>query len=98
MHKKYVKDGLVCMTVSVDQPEDRDKALQFLKAKGATFPNYFLNEEEAKVWQDHWDVNGPPAVFIYGRDGKLARRFVNDANNSYEYADVDKFMQKFLPK
>jgi len=46
MHKKYGKDGLVCMSVSVDQLDDKDKAHKFLKSKGATFANYLLDEED----------------------------------------------------
>jgi len=97
MHKKHGKDGVVCMSVSVDLVEDKDKALKFLRAKGATFANYLL-DDETQVWQDHWDLSGPPAVLVYGRDGKLARRFVNDANGQYTYADVEKFVQKLLNK
>jgi hypothetical protein len=98
MHKKYAKNGLVCMSVSVDLVDDKDKAHKFLKSKGATFANYLLDEEETKVWQDHWDMGGPPAVFVYGRDGKIARRFVNDADNTFTYADVEKYVKTLLPK
>jgi len=96
MHKKYAKAGLVCMSLSVDQVEDRAKALKFLQAKGATFANYLL-DEEPKIWQDHWDLAGPPVVLVYGSDGQLARRFVNDATSEYTYADVEKLVQKLLP-
>jgi len=97
MHKKYAKDGLVCISLSVDQLENKGRALKFLQAKGATFANYLL-DEEVQVWQEQWDVAGPPAVIVYGADGKLARRFVNDATTEYTYADVEKLVQKLMAK
>jgi hypothetical protein len=42
-------------------------------------------------------MGGPPAAFVYGRDGKLARRFVNDAESSFTYADIEKFVKTLLP-
>ena len=69
--------------------------------RGPTRPpreSYLLDEEDTKVWQDHWDMGGPPAVFVYGRDGKLARRFVNDFQNTFTYADVEKYVKTLLPR
>jgi thiol-disulfide isomerase/thioredoxin len=101
LHRKYGKDGVVCVSVSVDEPDDREahaRALKFLKAKGAAFPNYLV-DEKAAVWQDHFDINGPPAVFVYGPDGALAGRFDhNDVNKSYSYADVEKLVRKVLSR
>src|SRR5262245_34541033 len=44
-HKKYAEKGLVCVSVSMDKMSnpkayDKDKVLEFLKDKGATFPNF----------------------------------------------------------
>jgi hypothetical protein len=92
---------VVCVSVSVDEPDDakaRVRALEFLKAKGAAFPNYLL-DENAQVWQDHFDINGPPAVFVYGRDGSLAGRFDhNDVNKQYTYRDVETLVRKVLSR
>ncbi len=101
LHRKYAGSGVVCVSVSVDEPDDakaRERALAFLKAKGATFPNYLI-DEKAQVWQDHFDINGPPAVFVYGRDGSLAGRFDhNDVNKQYTYADVEKCVRGALAR
>jgi hypothetical protein len=36
MHKKYAKDGVVVMTVSVDDLDSKGAALEFLKKQKAT--------------------------------------------------------------
>jgi hypothetical protein len=96
MHKKYARDGLVCVSVSVDDPDNKDAALKFLRAKNATFANYLL-DEDAGVWQSEWKFKGPPAVQVYGRDGKLVRQFDNDDPDSqYTYEDVEHLVQKLL--
>lgn len=95
LHKKYAKDGLLCMSVSLDDTEKRDIALAFLKSKQATFPNYLLDEGE-KGW-DKLDIKSIPAVFVFGRDGKLARRFTgDDPDNQFTYADVESFVNALL--
>jgi thiol-disulfide isomerase/thioredoxin len=96
LHRRFAKAGLVCVSVSLDEAEKQAAPLKFLKAKGATFPNYLL-DEPADTWQKIFDINGPPAVFVYQRDGKLARRFdYNDPDKQYTYADVQKLVQKLL--
>jgi thiol-disulfide isomerase/thioredoxin len=44
LHEKHAKDGLVCMSLCVDNQEDRPAALKFLKARKATFAIYFFEE------------------------------------------------------
>jgi thiol-disulfide isomerase/thioredoxin len=96
LHRRYAAAGLVCVSVSLDDADKQAAPLKFLKAKGATFPNYLL-DEPAGTWQKIFDINGPPAVFVYQRDGKLARRFDhNDPDKQYTYADVQKLVQKLL--
>ena len=96
LHHKYAKDGMTAVSLSLDPVEDKGKALKFLQEKNAAFPNYLL-DEDAKIWQEHFDIYGQPAVMVYGTDGKLAGRFDhNDANKQYTYDDVEKLVQKLL--
>jgi hypothetical protein len=88
MHEKYAKKGLVCMSISVDDVDDQDRTLTFLKKQKATFANYLL-DEPAKVWKDYFDIVGPPTVLVYDRSGKLAGKFD-------DYADVEKLVEKLL--
>jgi thiol-disulfide isomerase/thioredoxin len=96
LHREHAGDGLVCVSVSVDEPSAREDALKFLRSKGATFPNYLL-DEKSEVWQERWRLKGVPAVFVYGRDGKLARKFTNDdPDDQFTYGDVRKFVEGLL--
>ncbi|VTS01280.1 TlpA disulfide reductase family protein [Tuwongella immobilis] len=98
LHRQRAADGLVCVSVSVDDPEDKDKALAFLTKQGAGFFNILL-DEKYEVWQDHYTVAAVPMVVVYGKDGKLARTFsYDDPKNQFEYADVEKFIGTLLPK
>jgi hypothetical protein len=89
MHERLAKDGLVCMSVSVDQLEDQPAVLAFLQKQNATFANFLL-DEESKVWQDYWDFGGPPAVFVFDRAGKKVGIYMTD------YADVERLVRKLL--
>jgi hypothetical protein len=93
MHEKYAKQGVVCMSVSVDLKEDYEAALKFLQKQKATFANFLLDEKQ-KVWQDHFSIIGPPAVFVYDRDGKVTP--FNNNDKEYTYADVEKLVKKLL--
>jgi hypothetical protein len=93
MHHKYAKDGLVCVSVTVDDKDDRDKCLAFLKLQQATFPNYLL-DEPAEVWQPKLDASAPPTVFVYGRDGKQVKKFTTE--EPFTYADVEKVVAPLL--
>jgi hypothetical protein len=96
MHERYAPDGLVCASVSVDEVDDKERVLTFLKSKKATFANYLL-DETAEVWQNEWQLTAPPAVLVYGRNGKLDRKFDNeDPQNPFDYADVEPLVRKLL--
>jgi hypothetical protein len=93
MHHKYAKDGLVCISVSVDETENGPKALAFLNKQGATFANYLV-DEPTEVWQKKLDVGYPPSVIVFGRDGKRVKKFT--ADESFTYEDVAKVVEPLL--
>src|SRR4051812_42428760 len=95
MHQRYAKDGVACLSVTVDEMDQREAALKFLKAKGAAFPNYLLDEDIA-VWQAKWAIMGPPAVFVFDRTGKQAGKFDSDSSKDSPYTEVEKLVKKLL--
>jgi len=99
LHQKYGSGGLVCMSVSVDVPENQEKALAFLKKAKATFPNYRLDEEEA-VWPEKLLLAGVPAVYVFDRDGRRVKKFTNDdPDNQFDYEkDVLPLVGKLMEK
>ncbi len=98
LHRKYAADGVACMSVSIDDAEDQEAALKFLKSKGATFANFLVAEENSQ-WKKKWAIGGVPVVFVYGRDGKLAKRFDNsNPDSQFTYNDVTKFVEGLLAR
>ena len=96
LHEQFAKDGLVCMSMSVDEREDSAAALTFLKGRQASFAN-FLIDEPAQVWQNHFSLKGVPAVFIWDRTGKQVARFDgDDPDNQFTYDQVEKKVAELL--
>lgn len=97
LHDKYASGGLVCMSVSVDLPENEGKALAFLKKSKATFPNYRLDEEES-VWPEKLLLSGVPAVYVFDREGRRVKKFTqDDPDNQFDYAkDVVPLVGKLM--
>lgn len=69
---KHAKDGVVFISLTVDEPEDKDKALDFLKKNKATFQNFILEDKDRneKPGDDKLYHSAPPIVHVFGRDGK----------------------------
>jgi hypothetical protein len=51
-------------------------------------------DESVETWQKKLGIDGMPAVFVYGRDGKVIKKFTDD----FEYKDVEKVVQELLKK
>ena len=97
MQNKYGKDGVVAMSVSLDDPNEKDnkhKVLKFLESQKATFSNFIL-DEKPEYWQEKLKIDGPPCVFVFNREGGIARKF---AEIKVDYADVEKVVVELLKK
>lgn len=102
LHQQYSGKGLVCMSVALD-PAEEDKEgtpppgiKKFLVKQKAAFANYWLNEEP-KVWQERWHIQGPPAVFVFDRQGRRAARFDSeDPDKPLKYEAVKKLIADLL--
>jgi thiol-disulfide isomerase/thioredoxin len=93
MHKKYVKDGLAAITVSVDEdansPEVQAEALKFLRKVNAAFDNVILDEKPA-FWQEKLRFGTVPCVFVFDRQGKW-RQYKDTP-----YAEIEKVVVELL--
>jgi hypothetical protein len=97
MHKKYGKDGLAALSVSLDDPADREargRVQKFLEKQGATFTNLLL-DEKPEEWQKQLKIDGPPCVYVFNRDGSTALKQSGDDVN---YEKVEKEVAKLLGK
>jgi len=85
--------------LSLDDPTDKAavaEAERFLKEKKATFTNVLLDENFGEGF-DKLNINGIPAVFIFGPDGKEVKRFtMDDPNNQFTYDEVEKAVAHLL--
>ena len=75
MHSKYSPQGLVTITVSLDQikkdPEIKQKVLQHLHKAGAKTINVILDEDFEFVMKK-LRCDGLPCAFVFNRQGKWA--------------------------
>jgi thiol-disulfide isomerase/thioredoxin len=94
LHKDRAGDGVVCISVTVDDSEDSEKALKFLNQQRASFSNYLLDAPAAD-YQKEFGFEAVPCVLVYDKDGKLAQRFTN-SKKEFTYADVRKVVEPLL--
>lgn len=108
LHQKY-KGKIVCVSLNVDyagikkKPPSyfRPEVEKFLKSKKATIRNYMSTTESDEVLEAV-DVFSIPAVFVYGKDGKLAKKFDDSLfkpgkEDAFTYkADIVPFVDKLV--
>ena len=94
MHNKYAKDDFAAVSVSLDDPKDEkacERVLEFLRKQKAAFTNLIL-DEKSEVWQQKLKFDGPPCVFVFGRDGKSKQY------TSPDYAEIEKYVAELMKK
>lgn len=78
LHQKYADKGLTCMSVSMDKggpPEGytKDKVLDFLTKKGATFPNFIVaqpREDDERIGKFFGEFGPIPYMTMFDKAGK----------------------------
>src|SRR4051794_33268304 len=69
LHNKHVKEGLAVISVNLDDPADekvRERAIQFLKDKKATFTNLFIDpQEKPEDWFTKLRIDSIPSMFVF---------------------------------
>lgn len=95
MQKKYAKDGLVAISVSLDDPSEKgvkEKVVKVLQKQQAAFENFIL-DEKPEVWQKQFEIEGPPCVFVFNRDGKYQKFSMGE-----KYSTIEKVVAQLLKK
>ena len=92
IHNKYGAEKVACISLSFDDPPDQATVLDFLKAKKAHFDN-LQTKVDTDVLFKELEIPALPAVFVYGKDGKLVK--MADGHKAYEEVVplVEKLMQ-----
>ena len=100
LYGRYDKNDLACISASLDydglgRPEDRLADVRaFLEKHEATFDNVLCAEDDVTMYEK-LGVNGVPAVFVYDRDGSLAKRF-GGAAGEFSYQDVEDTVKRLI--
>lgn len=109
LDKQHRQDGVACISLSLDYdgiaskpPETyRERVLKFLRKQEATFDNV-LSSVASEELLDKLELASMPAVYVYGRDGKLVKRFDNESitkeSEEFTYKDVTKLVEELLAK
>lgn len=97
---KYKKDGLLAISVSLDDPADAEKRAKILK---------FLDKQKADQLtnvqiDDAWDfvaqklgINAIPCVYVFNQDGRIAGKW-SDQTMAVDYAEIEKTVAGLLKK
>jgi thiol-disulfide isomerase/thioredoxin len=99
MNRKYGGQGLNVVSLSLDDPTEPKavgEATQFLRESKAAFTNFLLDETQEDAF-DKLKINGIPAVFLFGPDGKELRRYtMDDVDNQFTYEQVERDVAAML--
>ena len=99
MHAKYAGQGMQVVSLSLDDSSDKKAiaaAKVFLQEKKAKFLNVLLDEEFG-VGFEKLDINAIPAVFVFGPDGKIVKKYtLDDPKNQFTYEEVEKDVAALL--
>jgi hypothetical protein len=73
--------------------------MTFLKKQGASFQNLLASEPADELYEK-MELASIPAVFVFGRDGKLVKRFDNEQakteDDNFTYEDVNRLVEELL--
>ncbi|HKB02658.1 MAG TPA: hypothetical protein VKD90_10585 [Gemmataceae bacterium] len=96
MHRELSKQGLVVISLSVDDAEDKAAALSFLKDQGATFQNFILEDKNRneKAGDEKLYHSAPPILHVFDREGKK----VQTLEGKKEAEGLDKLVKELLEK
>ena len=100
MHRKYADQGLVAISLSMDEadvPKKVAAATKFLKEQKALFTNLILDERLDDGFEK-LNLGTIPAVFVYTPDGKELKRFTQDDVDKprFTYEEVEAFVKDYL--
>jgi thiol-disulfide isomerase/thioredoxin len=104
MHRKYADKGLVCISASMDKDGPageyrQDKVVEFLKTKGATFPNFIVEDykKDDKKLEDRFGLSGGiPYMVIFDRKGN--RIWDSDILPRLKDDELDQKVEELLAK
>jgi thiol-disulfide isomerase/thioredoxin len=110
LHEKYGGKEVVCMSLSCDyagiknKPPEfyRERVEKFLTKQGAEFQNLMSSIPSDELFEEKMKLSSIPAVYVFGRDGKIAKRFDNEQakteEDNFTYDDITKLVKELVAK
>lgn len=98
MHRKFEKDGLVVLSVSFDDPADKEArgALEeFLKKKGAAFSNFIL-EDKADDMYKVLNIDGPPCLYLFNPENRFVKKMIG--GDQIDFKTIETEIAQMLKK
>ena len=97
MHKKYAADGLVAISVCLDNPNDAEtlgRVNAFLQKKEAALINV-IAEGDPDDWYNKLKVGSLPLVYVFDRENRRVEKLVEkDVNYEAIEAKVKQLLKK----
>jgi thiol-disulfide isomerase/thioredoxin len=90
--KKLGSQGFTAISMSMDEPKEQPKVLHFLQEQNAEIINLANKLEDSEVAFGALDIDGGalPHYKIFGRNGKLRRKFGGDPDHPFDEKDIEK--------
>lgn len=104
LHNKFSPNDVACISLSFDyeggkkeKPEDHvDAVTKFLRAQKAAFDNVIASVPSEELYQKlGFKTAAVPAIFVYDRDGKIAKQFESE---EAKYSEVGKLVAELIEK
>lgn len=96
LYRDYKDKGFTLVFISVDSKDEiKEKVIPFLEKHKVDFTTYYVDFKSMDDFINYFDKNWEgaiPSTYIYGKNGKLAQKFIG--NRDYEY--FEKEIQKLL--
>jgi thiol-disulfide isomerase/thioredoxin len=87
LHDRLADQGVVVITVSLDQPDKENEVRRFLASQGATTENFLAREgSSSEAFTVYGIKEGIPNVKLYDRQGSM-RDFVGSGKDTEEELD-----------
>jgi Thiol-disulfide isomerase and thioredoxins len=93
---EYKDKGVVFISLTIDEPEDKDKALAFLQKNNAWFQNFFLKDRDKneKPGDEKLYHSAPPIVHVWDQSGKKVKVY----EGKKEAAQLDALLEELTKK
>ena len=94
LHNEFAKQGLDCISLSIDLEDNLDGAHGFLKAQKATFSNFILwdTDENREKLHAKIPVSTPPLFHVFDRDGKKVKTW----DGAIKHDEIHALVQQLL--